>query len=327
LKKIGYCLVGGTGRCGTTILKRIFTRHPDVAEIPEWRFSTDPDGLIDFYTSLSATWSPFLFDKKLKRLESLLSDLGQGNVLQTSYRKVMNRLGIQKMLPVNLIPRYSDIHIQKRCPEYRPMVRSLVNELTVFKYQGHWTGNQFLQKRSIAHSGQHPAELLSEILGRFFRNVIEKTLEIQGKSVYLEDNTWNILHFKPILDLIPEARLVHIYRDPRDVVCSFMKQTWAPSDLDQAAKFYMDLMDAWWIVRDQVPAKQFLEISLEGLVTNPEETIRRVARFWNIRWDASLLETPLNRSNSGRWKKELSKKEQNRLSKRLSRYIQKLNYT
>lgn len=326
VKRTGYCLIGGTGRCGTTILKTVFSRHPDVADIPEWRFSTDPDGLIDFYSGLLASWSPFLFDKKLKRLESTLMDLGGGNVLQTLYRLAMNRLGIQKLFPVNLIPRYSDIHIRKVCPEYKTMVRTLIDELTMFRYKGHWTGNNLFEKRSIAYSGLQPAELLAEILGRFFRNVIKRTLESQGKSVYLEDNTWNILHFKSLLDLIPEAKLVHIYRDPRDVVCSFIKQTWMPSDLDQSSKIYMDLMDSWWAVRDRIPVGSFLEISLEGLVSEPEKTIREVAQFWDMRWHESLLGTPLNRSHSGRWKKELSKEEQNYLDKRLSRYIQKLNY-
>ena len=58
-------LVGGTGRCGTSILKEILATHPNAASLPfEYRFIIDPDGIIDFYASYTATWSPYIADRK-----------------------------------------------------------------------------------------------------------------------------------------------------------------------------------------------------------------------------------------------------------------------
>ena len=93
--KPNICLIGGTGRCGTTILKQIFQAHPEVAKIPEWRFAVDPDGILDFYSSLSQNWSPHLFDVKLKRLYKLLQQTGQQNIPAKYFRLLLRRLHIE----------------------------------------------------------------------------------------------------------------------------------------------------------------------------------------------------------------------------------------
>ena len=48
MNEIPVLLIGGTGRSGTSILSRIFSTHPDITDVPEWRFLIDPDGIIDF---------------------------------------------------------------------------------------------------------------------------------------------------------------------------------------------------------------------------------------------------------------------------------------
>jgi hypothetical protein len=59
--------VGGTGRSGTSIVKELIAAHPGAASLPfEYRFIIDPDGLVDFYTSYTAAWSPYLADRTLK---------------------------------------------------------------------------------------------------------------------------------------------------------------------------------------------------------------------------------------------------------------------
>ena len=75
-KKLNIGLIGGTGRCGTSILRRILATHSEVAALPiEHKITVDPEGIIDFYNSYSSNWSPYLADQKLKRLESFLYTL------------------------------------------------------------------------------------------------------------------------------------------------------------------------------------------------------------------------------------------------------------
>jgi hypothetical protein len=320
------CLIGGTGRCGTTILKKIFHEHPQVAHIPEWRITLDPDGLIDFYMTLSEGWSPYLFDIKLKRLQKLLQDAGRSSAVWNPYRLVLKKFKIQKIFPFHLSPRYSDFSIKKVCPEYSSLVKELTENLKKFEYRGDWTGQRFFTKRTIQYAPPWGKDDLADVLGRFLGQVIQNMLDKQGKQIFVEDNTWNILWFDKFLELMPQAKLIHIYRDPRDVVASFTKQTWTPTDPSRAALFYNGIMERWWEIHKHLPKKSYMEISLENLVQAPEAVTKEICRFWNIPWHNSLLKTDLSRSHSGRWKKDLNPDDQDRIQTILSDTMDKLGY-
>ena len=126
--------------------------------------------------------------------------------------------------------------------------------------------------------------------------------------------------------MIPNARLVHIYRDPRDVVSSYTKQTWMPSDPVQSAIIYRDLLNRWWKVRESLPEDTYFEISLEHLISEPQNVLKGVCQFWEVPWSNKLLDVPLERSHSGRWKRDLTRKQQNEVQEVLKDHISKLGY-
>jgi hypothetical protein len=168
----------------------------------------------------------------------------------------------------------------------------------------------FLERRRMAYSLFPERGTLAGILGEFLRGVIDDVLEHRGGRLYLEKNTWNILWFDRILELLPEARLVHIYRDPRDVVASFTKQRWMPSEPTQSAVICRDLLERWWDVRRKLPSHSFMEVSLEALTKEPESVLRDICGFWDLRWHSALLETDLSGAHAGRWKKDFNLDEQ-----------------
>ena len=324
--KLSICLIGGSGRSGTTVLKRIFCKHPEVAYVPEWRFTIDPDGLIDFYNTFSEGWSPYLYDVKLRRLEKLLRDVGKSSFAAKLYAYGFKKLKLEPKTSYKLSPRYMGINAGRYCPKYVDLVEQLIEQLREFRYQGVWTGSELFQKSTfIYHKPWQPNELAC-VLGHFFRQVVLCALENQGARHYVEDNTWNILWFDKLLQLVPEARLVHIYRDPRDVVASYIKQSWAPSDPVQAASFYKDIMERWFAVHRLVPPDSFKEISLEDLVANPKAVLKSICDFWAIEWHEALLTTDLSHSNSGRWKKDFTIQQQKQISAILEKVLFELGY-
>jgi hypothetical protein len=298
------CLIGGSGRSGTTILKTLFSQHPRVAYAPEWRFMVDPDGILDFYESTRSRWTPYLVDARLRRLRRLLDDVASERPASHFVYRVARKTGIHRLLPFKLTPRYADIAASRYAPNFRKLASTLIDDLTAFSFGGTWTGARLLQPARL-HYARIPDRALSDLLGGFFRDVCNDVLEQQAATHFVQDDTWCILWFDRILNLAPEARLVHIYRDPRDVVASYLKQTWAPSDPIQAAHFYKGIMDAWRIVRARLPGHSFREVSLESLVSRPQDVVSELCDFWELPWDEALMQTSLDRSNSGRWKKEL----------------------
>lgn len=324
---INICLIGGTGRSGTTILHRIFSKHPKVNEFfPEWRFMIDPDGLIDFYNAFNDNWSPVHFDVRIKRLKKLLLDVRNTSFFRRGYLYFVRSTGIQELLPFKIDYRYAGRNVENYCQDYLEMVDELIDELTLFKYRGSWIGQGIFDKKEISFGGPFSKKKLAKIMGGFYRDIIICVLTSQDVKYYVEDNTWNILWFDKILELLPEAKIVHIYRDPRDVVASYTKQVWAPNNPLESVHFYKKLMDTWWELREEIPEKSYFEVSLERLVADTNSTLRDICGFWNIEWHDNLTRTDLSKSNTGRWKIDFNREDQIMVQRELSIYIEKLGY-
>ena len=85
--------IGGTGRCGTSITSAILGKHSLVTTLPfEYRFIIDPDGIVDFFRSYAATWSPFMADRRLKRLERFLLTLSETPPLHRAVGGILRHL-------------------------------------------------------------------------------------------------------------------------------------------------------------------------------------------------------------------------------------------
>ena len=320
-------MIGGSGRSGTTILRKIFDQHPDIATVPEWRFLVDPDGLLDFYSTFELCWTPYLYDVKLKRLEKLLRNVGRNNYFGAASSYFLKRLGWRKKVPFRLAPAYSEVlHTQQCCRDYKILVGQLLDDLTEFRFNGQWFGKKFLEKNGFRYGYPDHEFELAEIFRRFYRGIVKSVLNYQDKKHYLEKNTWNILWFDKTLEILPESKLIHIYRDPRDVVSSYMNQPWCPSDPAQAAKYYKDIMQQWWKIKKIIPQESFYEISLELLVSDPETTLRKLCEYMNINWDNSLLKIDLTGSHSGRWKNNLTHNQQKLVCGILENQINELGY-
>lgn len=302
--------IGGTGRSGTSITRTILSRHPAVGALPfEYRFIIDPDGIVDFYCSYSGAWSPFIADKRIARLERLLLELSRESTVD---RLVAAGLRIYPSNPRVFSPRrYSGWELEKHLPGFHMKVEQLIERLYDFSYSAYWVGTSSYSRRpTLRHAGPKGREELRTILGNFVGSVIGGFLNTNHKQVFVEDNTWNILFAKELLELVPNAKIVHVVRDPRDVVTSFMKERWCPDDAREASWYYCSLIDRWMEVREAIPEDQYHELSLEALVQDTVTTVTDLCSFIDIPMDVTLLEQDLSKSNTGRWRRDLSPDDQ-----------------
>ncbi|MCA9310444.1 MAG: sulfotransferase, partial [Phycisphaerales bacterium] len=93
-----------------------------------------------------------------------------------------------------------------------------------------------------------------------------------------------------ILDLFPQARFIHIVRDPRDVVVSLKKEHWMGGESIQriahhVAKVWRRQQD----VAERLGPRVYRVLSYEDLVADPEAALRELCDFLGEAFDPAML--------------------------------------
>ena len=119
----------------------------------------------------------------------------------------------------------------------------------------------------------------------------------------------NYRHLGLILSVFPNARVVHIRRDPLDTCLSIYTTFFAggpnfaysQSNIVAFYRSYMHHMEHW---RKSLQAHTFFELDYESLVAKPERVSREVIEFLGLRWHDACLQPERNReqvSTPSRW--------------------------
>jgi protein-tyrosine sulfotransferase len=149
-------------------------------------------------------------------------------------------------------------------------------------------------------------------------------LAAAGKPIWAEKTPGNVLRFGFVRRHFPDARLVHIIRDGRDVVCSLRRARWpkpcggtgSGEELRRCAEYWARYVRSG---RRFAGDPRYFELRYEALARDPEPALRRLLRFVGLEWDASLLRTEhrppgdgekrqrgaIDAASVGRWQEEL----------------------
>ncbi len=99
---------------------------------------------------------------------------------------------------------------------------------------------------------------------------------------FIGDNTpLYVMAIPAIQELMPEARFIHMVRDPRDVVCSICRMRFGADELVTAAMEWHLYLGCWLMAERIVPADRRIECRYEDLCTTPEQTFTALAEFVN----------------------------------------------
>jgi hypothetical protein len=96
-------------------------------------------------------------------------------------------------------------------------------------------------------------------------------------------------------ELFPEAQIVHIVRDPRDVVASSAAMPWEQEDPAAIARRYLRFtLDNVGAGTARGPA-QYMRVRYEDLCREPDATLRLVCSFLDEQYDPAMLLDPSRR--------------------------------
>jgi hypothetical protein len=166
--------------------------------------------------------------------------------------------------------------------------------------------------------------------GEFLRVVMDLMVRAQGMKRWAECTPDHLLALPRIQETIPEALVIHIIRDGRDVALSLAKQRWIrplPWDREEflpCAALYWE-----WIVNrgrthGKAMAGRYKEICYEDLINEPDAVLGDIGDFIGQRLDYAQIKTvglgSIRRPNSSfgkndgsgefrpvaRWKKSLA---------------------
>jgi len=150
----------------------------------------------------------------------------------------------------------------------------------------HW-----LRSKLFYRTGLSREEIESKILeechnpGDFLRIVMETTAQKQGVERWAECTPLHLLYLPLIKKLIPNALVVHIIRDGRDVTLSLDRIGWIkPFSWDKKRKLLAPGIFWRWIVGKarrygQAMPGDYMEIHYEDVVERPREALARIGQF------------------------------------------------
>lgn len=115
-------------------------------------------------------------------------------------------------------------------------------------------------------------------------------------ELFLEKSPGHALYIPEIRHLLPDARFIHIVRDPRDVVSSLLSvsrswgRKWAPSDVRSASKTWVKHVRAVREASVDMAPSQFIEVSYEQLYEQPTAVLRQLLQFLRLGWSDEEIE-------------------------------------
>lgn len=198
-----------------------------------------------------------------------------------------------------MLKRMLDAHSEIFCgPEFGHIPS--ITQLYARMHQGIESG------RISAYADQaHLREVFRNLLLEFF----VPTLERNKKNIFAEKTPDNVMCFIMLHDLFPNAKFIHILRNPFDVVASYLRVGERKGDSADGNFASAIAAAKHWRRQVNYPRrfpevfssdsfqKNYMEIKYEYIVSEPEAATREICGFLDIQFERGMLD--LERSLKG----------------------------
>lgn len=146
-----------------------------------------------------------------------------------------------------------------------------------------------------------------------FRCMLQFYAESEGKLRCGDKTPVHSFFTETLSEWYPGAPIIHLVRDPRDVVASLQRMAWGPKSIVNNALFWVRFNRAAEQSRHR---PEYLRIYYEHLVADPERELRRICSHIGEDYSDSLLTSgssqsydpsgPVTKQRLGTWRDQLS---------------------
>lgn len=339
--------IGGTGRSGTTILKKVLTQHPDIAGIPvELRLHVVNGGLIDLAESLSFRWTRTGGNAALhqfRRLSEYFSTRGRANlpVIWRLFRRFGWKHGrpANRQLVLRFLRRFNwmPAHPQSRLDEhfgteYFEARDSLIEDFCLRR-----SGTQHPDVPESTMSGVTESfyETRRQSKSRLYRRCgafLDELYERNWNTVaWCDDTPLNVFQVDKISSLFDgkNVKFVHIMRHPADVVASWLHldgSGWTTNSFNSTLRTLSSLIESILCEVDNME-NEVHYIRLEDLASMTEDTVERLFGYLGLDISQKVYNISVDPSRVHRASKDLTKEEIQKVWVKTSEFYSRFGYT
>ena len=221
------------------------------------------------------------------------------------------------VLPV-VIRKYASMRVMP----WEALSSLILSEFEDYPEFVHWgidIGECYREARALKGEGRNLSNLINIIYSKYAKKMFPDTKRWGDKSIV------NTLHLKLIDKVFPSAKYIHMLRDGRDVVSSYMKADLSDSYEHAARLWKLNVRRA---VRfgSTLDSSRYITVRYEDLVSHPEESLKALSIFLDINYRESMLDywkgadglgdtclshhknihKPVSTSSIGAWRRDLT---------------------
>lgn len=266
--------VGGTGRCGTTILGRSLNQHEEVAKLPrEPRLVTDPGGIIDLVDSTSHKWGPFRADRALYEFEYIWHEMRSDTNGRYQGHEMEQWIGEEA---------------------WERLIEELKEDFVHHTSSGKWLGSAPGRNEIYETDQRHHLDVQRSVR-RFMQELF---YEVNPDAKYWVDDTpYTVQHLGNLWQIFPGMKMVHIHRHPYEVLASHLRirfgnKMWVSDDAIANARRIRGIYEGW--IRELHSTMDAQEVArdvkLQDVAENPETMMGRILEFMGLDYDPAVAE-------------------------------------
>jgi len=286
--------IGGTGRSGTSVMGALLNSHPDIV-LPahENKLIVEKDGLRDLVDQLGGR-----FDMKrhhyavadFVRWAKKLRSFGFRDAsLNAKLRSLMDtqKLGFQKSceilarenpgadLSIHAVGQGFDFSHYDGC------INRFIRRLCSAVIDDGIVDTEGLIRPFIIPRSMDRAAVLDECR-QLLNELYSSPMRRASASRWCDDTPSNWLYLDFLYELYPGMKFIHMIRDPRDVVSSYVKQVWAPSDPKLVVAILRSQFAAYETVKRLIPPDRIMEIRLEDISADKARALADLSAFLDV---------------------------------------------
>lgn len=182
--------------------------------------------------------------------------------------------------------------------------------------------------------------------GGVFNAILESWMIRNKKKLWGEKTPRHIFYWKEILSIFPNAKIIFIVRDGRDVALSLLGARFGPKTIYGAAKWWEQYCSIMEVIESNIPKERFVQVAYEDLISKPKENLTRICKFLDLEYESTMLDfhtqkseyksdsinqenlkKPVMSNNMNKWRNEFSPKERHFFDKVAGEYLEKNGYS